>query len=192
MCNCYERLSSQWSLCSVCVPDLWLRCNRGDIMSVNYANKMASCHTQPCTTDIRTLPHQQAQLSFPAVWWYLPEAEMHHSVPLGEQMAGWEGRGRFPQEREDRSLSPSPESETLHLHSAWWAFKSLKWVFGSVAPQEAAHLSPKWLCLNGCSIISAQVKFWCVDHLGVIFSLFSLTKLGVSEEARWKSDNLAF
>ncbi len=107
MCNCYERLSSQWSLCSVCVPDLWLRCNRGDIMSVNYANKMASCHSQPCTTDIRTLPHQQAQLSFPAVWWYLPEAEMHHSVPLGEQMAGWEGRGRFPQEREDRSLSLS-------------------------------------------------------------------------------------
>lgn len=87
--------------------------------------------------------HKQAPLSFPAVWWFHPQAEMHHSVPLGEQMAGWEGRGHFPKEREDRSLSPSPESETLHLRSAWWAFKSLKWDFGSVAPQEAAHLSPK-------------------------------------------------
>lgn len=45
----------------------------------------------------------------------------------------------------DLSLSFSPETETLHLRSAWWAFKSLKWVFGSVAPQEAAHLSPKRL-----------------------------------------------
>ncbi len=54
------------------------------------------------------------------------------------------GGAVFPR-NERTDLSPSPESETLHLHSAWWAFKSLKWVFGSVAPQEAAHLSPKWL-----------------------------------------------
>lgn len=91
------------------------------------------------------------------------------------------GGAVFPR-NERTDLSPSPESETLHLRLAWWAFKSLKWVFGSVSPQEVAHLS----------IISAQVKFWCVDHLGVLFSLFSLAKLRVSEEAQWKSNSLAF
>lgn len=148
ICWC-EFLSSKPSL----VFSLCLTSEKGatkGTLCLNCANKMASCLTLLHMTGVRTLRHPLRSQTGPAL---IPGRVMISSSGWDASFSASRGadgkmRGEGPfslRTRGQTSLSSSPESETLHLRSAWWAFKSLKWVFGSVAPQEVAHLSPKWL-----------------------------------------------